>query len=649
MATKTKAQLRWYDAAIHYGLLTLPIIVPLLFHANFYTVFSGTKLFALCAITLFIILFWGLKIFIEEKIELRKGPLNWLLLTYGAVLILSTIFSIAPLTSIFGAHGRFVGLLTMLNMLFLAFLAYNLLRDESHIKKFITVTIITSTVAAIYGILQFFGLFQDGFQWSTEVTDRVFSTVGHGNHLAAYLGMTIMLSLFMLPLIKKKTYSYLLLTAILTQTVTLVLTGSRGGLIATIIALIMISSAVVAKNWRTASKKIWSWILAAFVILSIIVSATIIFWEDVKKLPFFERTEQTIAAIDNGYIPDRISWWRSSIDMVEERPLLGFGVSTFSDAFNRFRRPDFQTLEPGNMEDRITPEHAHNEYFNIAATQGLLGLVAFLALVLFILFRLDKMATKETNKTKSYLAFGLKAALLVYLLQIVLNFGVIATLTVFFLLLGAGASLAAAPKTKKYVTTSLCGLPKYIITVLILLLVCGGLYITFNRAAAEVHYKTALTLGAQRNYAAALDAFSQMAALHPFEYIYFQAAGDFALKASEQAEVGQQTKTSMLNSAVKNYEFALQINDHHPSTYYNLGVAELQLYAITASDAHYQLAGQSFAQAAEKAVNNAIYPYYIGRAYHTIDTPDAQQKARQYFERALQIRNPYLDIADYLQ
>lgn len=49
-----------------------------------------------------------------------------------------------------------------------------------------------------------------------------------------------------------------------------------------------------------------------------------------------------------------------------------------------------------------------------------------------------------------------------------------------------------------------------------------------------------------------------------------------------------------------------------------------------------------------KAVNNPIYPYYVGRAYTGLDTELAGEKARFYFEQALEIQDPYLDVADYL-
>ena len=66
--------------------------------------------------------------------------------------------------------------------------------------------------------------------------------------------------------------------------------------------------------------------------------------------------------------------WRSTLEMIAERPLLGHGLGTFAAEYPRFRSPEyFLRSRATNVTD-----HAHNELLEIAAEQGLVGLVATL-------------------------------------------------------------------------------------------------------------------------------------------------------------------------------------------------------------------------------------------------------------------------------
>jgi O-antigen ligase/predicted negative regulator of RcsB-dependent stress response len=66
--------------------------------------------------------------------------------------------------------------------------------------------------------------------------------------------------------------------------------------------------------------------------------------------------------------------WKSTLHMIAERPFLGHGLGTFVAEYPRFRLPEyFLRSRAASVTD-----HAHNEVLEIAAEQGLLGLVATL-------------------------------------------------------------------------------------------------------------------------------------------------------------------------------------------------------------------------------------------------------------------------------
>ncbi|MBU0667850.1 hypothetical protein KJ835_01860, partial [Patescibacteria group bacterium] len=194
---------KWYDLGIKYTLYALPAIVPVIFSPDFFTVFSAPKLLALQALTLLIMLFWGAKVFVEGGFDCRRGGLNWVLLAYAAVSLINTIYSTAFYTSLLGAQGRSLGIFTLLNFLLLPLFVWNFLKDKKEIVTLLKISFAVAGVLALYGIVQFFGFFQESFNWDISPGERVFGTIGHGNHFGAYLGMHALLGLFMIPAFKK--------------------------------------------------------------------------------------------------------------------------------------------------------------------------------------------------------------------------------------------------------------------------------------------------------------------------------------------------------------------------------------------------------------------------------------------------------------
>lgn len=618
----------------------MPVIIPAIFSPVFHTVFSAPKLAALHVLTLWILLCWGAKIFIEEKFSIRKGWFNWVLLSYAIISLATTIFSVAFYTSLYGAQGRFLGIFTLLNLLLLPFLVWNFL-SKKQVITMLKVSVATASVLALYGIAQFFGIFQEGFNWSQAPAERVFGTIGHGNHFGAYLGMHLLLGLFLLPDLKGKKQELLLSGGLVLQFITLFLTASRGAVAATALAGFIALIVLITKKWKVIKSQLSRWLLPVFIVLSVVVAMVFVFGNDLRNVPVIDRTITTVTAVQEGALPDRLSWWHSSIDMVQDRPWLGFGLSTYRDVYNQYRRTDYQTLEAGGQQDHITPEAAHNEYLTIAATQGLLGLAAFLAIIITVFWKMDTLLFARKEEPLFYPVLGVKAALLVYLLQVFISFGVVATLTFLYLFLGAAFTLAdKKPTTKEFIVR---GITKYILALFLLSGLSTAAIGTYREAAAEMYYKEGELKLQQGDIIGVLQSYDHMVAAKPFEYAYYQAYGDFALKYAKSLGLTEEMKLDLMSRAILNYENALLANDFHPSTYYNLGVAYLQTYAYTGNPSAYHQAVYNFEQAIGKAPNNPLYTYQSAKAFLTIETNDARQKAAQLFQDTLEIRSPYRD------
>lgn len=646
------AEKQWYDKALVNLMYAAAILVPIVFSPWFYTVFSAPKVFILRIVTLAAIALIGCKWFVEGKITYKKSVWNVIAVVFAIIAVVTTFLSESFYTSLFGAEGRFVGLFTVLNFVILSWLVFNTFKKEETVKL-LKISFITSSFLAFYGLLQWMGimdqlqksLWGDSFVWSESTQERVFGTIGHGNHFGAYLSMGVMLAIPWIFITKKVWQKIIIGLLMLLHLGILLLTGSRGAL-----AGFLAGIAVWLIFWTLfEGKKITKWIKSTTGKMSmgiIIALLVIIVVSGIgQKIPFVERTVSTIDFINQGNIPDRLSWWYSTLDMIKDKPFFGYGLSTYRDIYNKYRRTDYTVNAPGDMQDLITPEAAHNEYLNTAATQGIIGLMAYLALVGFVLKLSGKNIRSQKNINQDWLLqTGIYAAIIVYSVQVFVSFGVIATMFVLFTLLGAGLSLLPSHEQK----INIKGIPNYALTLGISVVVCIGLICSIKEISAEYYYQQAIIAQSKGDMEKAIENYQSAVLEKPYEYAYSQGFGDFALKQSANKNLKPAVQQKMLILAISNYEKALEINNHHPSIYFNLATAELRLNASLSSKGKSITAMNHLSEAIKRAINNPLYPYQSAKSLLNLNDQEALLIAKDYLEKALQIRPAYRDAEQLL-
>ena len=73
-----------------------------------------------------------------------------------------------------------------------------------------------------------------------------------------------------------------------------------------------------------------------------------------------------------------VGLWRTALEMVRDRPLVGAGPDAFSSLFAAYRTPD----QPGIGTANVRPESAHNFFLDQAVSTGVPGLAIMLALII---------------------------------------------------------------------------------------------------------------------------------------------------------------------------------------------------------------------------------------------------------------------------
>jgi hypothetical protein len=141
-----------------------------------------------------------------------------------------------------------------------------------------------------------------------------------------------------------------------------------------------------------------------------------------------------------GGIPVRLSIWRGAISRWQSRPLFGLGLDSFR-YFPDLRDPREARLYAGrNLPPGFRYDRAHNEFLEVAVGAGAVGLVAFLWLLAALLFPPLRAVVRSGDP----LTAGLLAGALAYLVALQSQPGHLGSSFVFWSLLGFGAARPAA-------------------------------------------------------------------------------------------------------------------------------------------------------------------------------------------------------------
>ncbi|MEK7550768.1 MAG: O-antigen ligase family protein [Patescibacteria group bacterium] len=346
-------------------------LTPLILWPYTSEVFEFNKIIFVYLMTTVITTSWVIRCITENKIIFRRTLLDWPLIIYLVTSLLSTVFSIDIHTSIFGYYSRFNG--GLLSIVCYSLLYWAFVSNMNRKSALFTVhcSLFTATLVSLYGILQHFGI--DKNIWVQDVQNRIFSTLGQPNWLAAYL-------VALLPIIynlKFKIYNY---TVAILFFVTLLFTKSRSGLLGFIVADVVFWSILLFRNFKQNLKSFFIFNIL-FLILFLAVGNP---FQNSAAAPALET-----GGTESGSIRKIV--WKGAIDIWKNYPILGTGPETFAYAYYKYRPVEHNLVS----EWDFIYNKAHNEYLNLLATTGILGLVSYLFLTGASLITLIKNAKFE--------------------------------------------------------------------------------------------------------------------------------------------------------------------------------------------------------------------------------------------------------------
>ena len=362
------------QSIIVYTLYALSALVPLVFTTLNSELFEFPKFILLLSGTLIITLAWAIHIYKTHDFKIFKpSAMSYALLAILLTQALATIFSIHPYTSFWGYYSRFhQGLLTTICYTIIYFASLKWL-DNKSTQKLIKISVITSFLIGLFAVAEHFGI--DKKFWIQDVQNRVFSTLGQPNWLAAYVIPNIFLSFYLSKLFKSKSTIYYLLSTILF--IAILFTKSRSGFIA--FGLSYVTYWLLLIRQFSFAKIKHSLLLTSIVLL---LTSSVIGTPYFARLSFSDGealpTTPAGTALESGGTESgdiRKIVWTGAVKLIQKHPLLGTGPETFAYTYY-WERPLSHNM---TSEWDFLYNKAHNEYLNIATGAGIIGLLAYLA------------------------------------------------------------------------------------------------------------------------------------------------------------------------------------------------------------------------------------------------------------------------------
>jgi O-antigen ligase len=442
-------------------------------------------------------------------------------------------------------------------------------------KKIFYIWIATGIIASIVGIFQFY-----------SSRHYAISTFGNPNFFAGHIIMVLCLSFSNVlnwDFLKKEKYSnffkLLDILCLLFGLWALGVSMSRAALMALIVGISFV--------WYVNFKEEKTFIKYAFIFLCFLILAFL-----------FPKIIQLYKTNIRNYL------WAGTWRMILKKPVFGWGLGNFIFFYPYFRVREY-FLQP---ESTPVTNHPHNEYLEIWAELGIIGLLLFL----FFIFSVIIVALKNKN-SKPFLP-GIIGGIISVLCDNIFstNLRNPSTSMYFWFLLGLTFKYTKQEKIEFKFS-------KYLWYSIFLVSLIMAIFHSYYRIYPQIYYKNGITAKEKGDYEEAIENYLISCKLNPYNYeCWYKLAYAYGM-------VGDYKKAEEIYLDINKYIFP-----HFAKTDANLGTVYLKLNEIEKAFKYYKIA-EWFNPYDEDVLCSIASIYLV--YYNNIE------KAVEYLKRVLKI-NP---------
>lgn len=388
---------------------------------------------------------------------------NSLLLFIGLFLmsiVVSTVFSPAKSIALFGQYNRTDGAITYVCYIILFFVAMQIKIPKNSITLVLYSFVPFVVINLVLMAFNFFGrdLLQNDLIYkaislplpegaSLGSDSTLLGTLNQWNYMSGMFAIVLVMflsaAILELKLVKKILF---LIVSLMSISIVFMSVSTSGFLTILLLIPFLIFIAIKFTNKKNAIAVLLSFFLLLIPVFHILSTENPRVWDD--SIGFFisnnpyekgvkndnsdaKKNEENVeneflkndSHIDLPELPEsnvsagsgRLYIWQKGVELLKERPLIGYGLDTFMYEF-----PHYNIDARGGMgNEDVVVDKPHNIYLGIAFGTGLIGFISFLGLVCITLFNSAKFLIWE--KTHFVLFPTLFLGWVAYLFQGIFN------------------------------------------------------------------------------------------------------------------------------------------------------------------------------------------------------------------------------------
>ncbi len=282
---------------------------------------------------------------------------------------LASVFSVAPVLSVFGWYPRFQGLYTFFYYVIFGMLIFMNLRTEKQLERVIIAIMSSAAFVSLIALLQLASVDFLSFWDVDKFLGRAYGTMAHPDFLGGFLAMII--PVMLARLIHEKN-QLLAVTALILSLSALYFSLTRSAYLGLFVGLIFFFLIIFLK------KRQWKLFAVTAVIPFLAIAALLminIFSNNdfIKNQPALKRLvfqEESLRSLQT-----RFAIWPQVFKQIIDRPFLGYGPETFAVTFPAYAPASLNFWE--NFTD--IADRPHNELLGIAQETGIIGVFVYIA------------------------------------------------------------------------------------------------------------------------------------------------------------------------------------------------------------------------------------------------------------------------------
>lgn len=411
--------------------IALMVAVPLVVTPWGTDAYSGPKVLVVYGLTAVIAVGW-LGVVASRRARWIPTAPELAVLAFLLAALLSSLASVHPRLTLFGAPGRYEGLLTVVCYVVVFFAGAHFFGSAAGFRTLSVAAGAAAAVAIVYGLVQvrvpplFAGEAVIREWYASFGLPRVFSTLGSPVVFGGYLSVMIPLLLALALSTEGRARSVWLFVAAL-GVVAAAATLTRAAWLA-----VGVGTAFFVGMIGPAARRRHR-VALAVVAAAVVAAAAVLFTSIGAPEQITERVTSSVS-VQVGSAAQRVYIWRRTAELIGRRPLLGWGLDTLREIFP-YDRPAlvrYFGLRP------VIIDKAHNDLLQVAVSVGLPGALAYAAAWVLIIAAAVRARRHQAGPDR-ILAAGAVAGLCGYLIQAQFSFSTVALAPGVWLLAGAVA------------------------------------------------------------------------------------------------------------------------------------------------------------------------------------------------------------------